>query len=495
MITSWFTLSKCADYLDKRYRNALLERCITYRKNELRLIFRDDKPLIIHLGTPFHYIVPASHPVSGRQQSVRIFPELDNTVLGSVGILPGERIISFHFKDGSSLYVLFLTNRGNILYRSGEHHAFFKKTKDPDIGHLLEGNDASFSSLQEDVRFSPFWKKNIGSLLGTDNYPQILDIIRNSNGSTLNGRFVLTPGPEKYSPDLFFAQYRSFVFSRLNDIRFQREYTAIDRQLRSELDDLRKKIEGTRTQDTAITRSNRYQFFAETLAACRHMIREHSAHFDIPDLYRNPEYPDRIPLKTEYSAAENIDFFFKKARSARTRIDENKQRHHDLSRRFMELDKTYRDLQEIKDMDTLEDWIKEHKESSFIGRKPKIDKNIRRPYREYTAPGNWQIWVGKSAKDNDELTFRHAAKTDVWLHVRHGSGSHVIIKTEGKKELPQSVLQFAASLAARYSDQKHAGLVSVVCTSRKYVSKIKNAPPGKVRYQFEKDIMVEPAEV
>ena len=492
MITSWFTLSKCADYFNGHYRDAVLERCVTFRKNELRLIFHDRKPLIIHLGSPFHYIVPASFPLSERQRHVRIFPELDGARVEHFIMHPNDRVLTIRMKDGSALHLLFMSNRGNVMYTLNEKQDLFKKARlDVSLPEISHETPLFFNSLEQDPRFSPYWKKNISTLLGTDDYREILDILAASNGDGTGQRFLLTNSPEPYDPDIFFDHYRSFIFTRLKEMQFRKEFDLIERRLQDELENLRRKINETRTMGSGTLRAERYRYFAETLAACRHEIPPHQDLFSIPPPFLNERFPDRIPLRSDRTVSENIDDFFKKARSTVKRMEENELRHGTYLLQYEEIEKAYRAFREIGDLRGLEHWKSMHKIISGTEARDNT-KMQRRPYKEYIIEGDWRIWVGRSAKDNDMLTFRHAAKSDIWMHVRHGSGSHVIIRKEGKKEIPKNVLAFAASLAARYSDQKHAGLVSVVWTACKYVSRIKNAPPGKVRYQFEKDIMIEP---
>ncbi|MDD3806745.1 MAG: NFACT RNA binding domain-containing protein, partial [Candidatus Marinimicrobia bacterium] len=86
-------------------------------------------------------------------------------------------------------------------------------------------------------------------------------------------------------------------------------------------------------------------------------------------------------------------------------------------------------------------------------------------------------------------------KRDLWLHTRYSTGSHVIIRREGKSHIPRDVIEYAASLAARYSEEKHASLVSVVCTERKYITKRKGDPPGKVVFTYEKNLLIKPLEI
>ena len=101
--------------------------------------------------------------------------------------------------------------------------------------------------------------------------------------------------------------------------------------------------------------------------------------------------------------------------------------------------------------------------------------------RRFTSPDGMEVLVGRTAQDNDALTFQIASQRDFWLHVAGSPGSHVIVRNpEGLASLPRETLRFAASLAARHSKARSAGQVSVHVAQVKDVSKPKGAPPGQV---------------
>jgi predicted ribosome quality control (RQC) complex YloA/Tae2 family protein len=52
----------------------------------------------------------------------------------------------------------------------------------------------------------------------------------------------------------------------------------------------------------------------------------------------------------------------------------------------------------------------------------------RLPYRAFAALRGAEIRVGKSASDNDRLTFREARGNDLWLHTAEAPGSHVVLR-------------------------------------------------------------------
>lgn len=113
------------------------------------------------------------------------------------------------------------------------------------------------------------------------------------------------------------------------------------------------------------------------------------------------------------------------------------------------------------------------------------------PLRVTTEDG-FVIWVGRNARQNDEVTFKRGGPEDLWLHARDVPGAHVIIKNDGRP-IPEDVIEYAAALAARYSSKRTEGSVLVDVTERKYVRKIKGTGPGMVTYRNENPLTVAPA--
>ena len=102
------------------------------------------------------------------------------------------------------------------------------------------------------------------------------------------------------------------------------------------------------------------------------------------------------------------------------------------------------------------------------------------PMRFVSSDG-FDIYVGKSNKQNDELTMDFAEGGDLWLHTKNIPGSHVIIKTGGT-QTPGRTVEEAAHLAAFFSKGRGGSLVPVDYTDRKNIKKPKGAKPGMVIY-------------
>jgi predicted ribosome quality control (RQC) complex YloA/Tae2 family protein len=114
--------------------------------------------------------------------------------------------------------------------------------------------------------------------------------------------------------------------------------------------------------------------------------------------------------------------------------------------------------------------------------------------RRYRSSDGYEVVVGRSARDNDQLTFKVARPNDLWLHAGDYPGSHVIVRNSKRDEIPHRTIIEAAQLAAKFSQASKDSKVTVHYTRRKFISKPKGAAPGLVRMSSFKSITVEPGE-
>ncbi|WP_423928364.1 NFACT RNA binding domain-containing protein [Candidatus Palauibacter sp.] len=117
----------------------------------------------------------------------------------------------------------------------------------------------------------------------------------------------------------------------------------------------------------------------------------------------------------------------------------------------------------------------------------------RLPYIRLRTTGGLELRVGRGPRDNDDLTFRHSAPDDIWLHASQASGAHVILRW-GRRDAnpPRRDLLEAATAAAVHSGARHSGTAPVVWTRRKYVRKPRKSPPGTVAPARVQTIFVKP---
>ena len=110
------------------------------------------------------------------------------------------------------------------------------------------------------------------------------------------------------------------------------------------------------------------------------------------------------------------------------------------------------------------------------------------PYHFTTSEG-FSVLVGRSNSQNDYLTFKTAQKSDIWFHVSKAPGSHVILKTDGRKPSDISILE-AAQIAVKHSSLSKSTKASVDYTEVKNLKKPAGSKAGFTVYHIYNSIIV-----
>jgi predicted ribosome quality control (RQC) complex YloA/Tae2 family protein len=109
----------------------------------------------------------------------------------------------------------------------------------------------------------------------------------------------------------------------------------------------------------------------------------------------------------------------------------------------------------------------------------------------------YEVLVGRSARDNDELTFGVARPRDLWLHAAGHAGSHVVIRVpDAGEDVPRAVIERAAAYAAWHSKARNArGKVEVHVCRAADVRKPRGVPAGTVELRRYDAVRVYPREI
>jgi len=108
--------------------------------------------------------------------------------------------------------------------------------------------------------------------------------------------------------------------------------------------------------------------------------------------------------------------------------------------------------------------------------------------RRFRTAGDLEIWVGRSDEGNDFLSTRLASGNDLFFHLDGAPGSHVVLRTAGKKDPPSEAMLDACELAVHYSKAKNATRADVHVVPIKNVKKPKGAKRGLVMVHGGKTI-------
>lgn len=250
--------------------------------------------------------------------------------------------------------------------------------------------------------------------------------------------------------------------------------------------------------------ASQWQLYGELILAFGQHLPPDSKVLEAPD-YTQPDAPLlSIPLNSEKTPAENAEHYFHKARRAKENqqsLTARQQRleaeANEIQQFILRIESAGEDLKALKSLvqeAAARGWLRETSPGETAltpGAAKQKDVFEGHKIRVFTSEDGYQVLVGENAQANDFLLTKIARPNDWWLHVRTGTGSHVIIRSENRPEaVPRRTLEFAAQLAAKNSTDKHAHLSVVDYTLRKYVRKPRGAAPGFALYTHEKTLHV-----
>ena len=244
-----------------------------------------------------------------------------------------------------------------------------------------------------------------------------------------------------------------------------------------------RKLDNQRRELTATHDRERLRRLGDILTANLYAVKRGQTKLRTADFYDPDMKEIEIPLNPAISPQQNAAKFYKdyqKAKNAEKILTEQIAKgEQELAYLASVLDaltraESARDLQEIRAELVSGGYLRE------TDRKKRMKLPPSRPMR-FTSSDGFPILVGRSNRQNDELTTKLAAKTDIWLHVQKIPGSHVIIETDGRTPPDRTVTE-AMQLAAYYSQARGGQNVPVDYTPVKFVKKPAGAKPGMVIY-------------
>lgn len=244
----------------------------------------------------------------------------------------------------------------------------------------------------------------------------------------------------------------------------------------------------------SLERAEAYERQAHLLMAHAHeRIEPGSSEVTVENIYENNE-PVTISVDAELGFPGNAERYYEKARSARRSYEESRKQLPKVRKELEKVRELRQELESIGRLHEMRDWLDEREgELEALGFGSGGEGQATSPFRKLKV-GKYEVWIGKSARSNDELTSL-AHKEDVWLHARGVSGSHTVIRMGNTRDFPpQEVILQAAGFAAWYSKARGMKSAPVMYTKKKYVRKPKGAGPGAVVVEREEVVMVPPVE-
>ncbi len=261
--------------------------------------------------------------------------------------------------------------------------------------------------------------------------------------------------------------------------------------LRKSIKKLRRRIEAWHEDLANAEKYNAYARYGELIKANLGTIRKGQTEVTLVDYFDEGLPNLTIPLDQTKTPQGNMDGYFRKHRK---HLAAERELHPRIEEGRKELETLQRELAAIE-QGTWQPPDKPHpimraRTLSRTGGGKGHQEQRRGPFRRFTSSNGLAMYVGKNARENDELTFGMAKSDDLWLHAQGAPGSHVVVRLEKGADVPPETLLEAATLALLYSDLKKCGKGDIIYTRRKWVKKAKGQAPGAVTVSQEKSVFV-----
>ncbi len=491
-------------------RNTRLLECFSQQKDEIVFRFYSEEGRNVFIKADLSQgnclLTFPQDFARTRSNSVDLFPELYGSPVDSVRQSPNDRSFHIAFLNGLQICFKMYGGRSNLLIHNGSevsnvfnHH--LKKDLENGVpqGRQIPESETGFCPDPEILRkryptFSKriwqYWEEMSRSKPNDEQAVLFQDlmllletgpmILCRQNDVVFLSFVPIGTVLEESNDALFISNRLSQYFWQVN--QFFKQKNRLLAILQQKMFFARTQMEAAEKQWLEAEESKSYRLQADLLMAYGHSVPKGAQSVELPDFSGSGTV--EIRLKKDLSVIENAERFYRKSKGQQ----QDAQR---LEARIESWKETLNsNTNQHNALTAVENWVglKPFLQASALDNE---EKEIL-PYHAHRFL-DYDIWVGKSAKANDEL-LRLAHKDDLWLHARDVAGSHVVIRTKKGKTTPAPVVERAAAWAAYYSKGKSEGLCPVMVTERKYVRKGKHMLPGQVRVEKEKTILVEPKE-
>lgn len=444
-----------------------------------------------------------------RKNSIELFPETNLQNFASSFCFENERAIAIQLHDQLSVIFKMHGNRANVLLVEGDRVIkIFKNElaedlniKPSDLHRQIDWSEQFFVAHRDDIRKHYFtWGKEVWRHLDNKGFGNLSigeqwQVITQTKYQLEHPAYtiVMRGGEPKLSllphedEDTFESAVDAITefFQRTISLTsIDRERSGVIKLIQNKISSGKKYIEKNSAQLAKVENDQHFKSWADLIMANLHQLKAGTQEVNLTDFTDSAQPEVTIKMDPKLSPQKNAEVYYRKAKNQGIEIQKLRE---GLTRKNQELQALQAALKEVQNADS----VTQLRKLAAAHTTQVQEQRARVPFYEIAFNG-FQIWVGKSAADNDELTLKHSHKEDLWLHAKDVAGSHVLVKHQSGKTFPKDVVERAAALAAWYSKRKTEGLVPVAYTAKKFVRKRKGDPPGSVVVEREKVLLVEP---
>ena len=540
MLRNYFTLYHFAFELRERLEGGYVFEVFSQQRNEITI------SLITNKGEHMQLLVVTGHPklcIHSREglnrkqrNTAALMPEIAEKKISDVTIDPGDRIIRLPLEDNYTIVLQLFSAKTNVLLEKNQRIInSFKQSSSPNPFaekglpkpeivrslELLAYNYPVFAERFHAAAVPDIYGKLMNILPGFDR--QLVRELLGRCGSDcspanihteLTALFheLLDPLPSVYtgkknSPEFSILHnppensvklatileslnlYSRKIWQHLKtkelvhelDTRLKHKMAKIERELAHfQPEKLRKQVD-------------EYERNGHLLIANLYNLDRKEDNITVTNVFEPDGSLLTIPLKPELSLQQNAVAWFAKASKTRAKIEGSFQRKATITAQKKELQRLVAKANELSNPSQVKAFYEANrsvlKDLGLASFQKKETKQL--PFKTFAITPKATLYVGKNARNNEQLTFSFAKPHDIWLHARGTAGSHCILR--GATMQNTTAIRRAAEIAAFYSSAKNSQLVPVIYTEKKYIRRARKMPHGQVLTEKENVIMARPS--
>jgi hypothetical protein len=515
MHLNYHFLKFLAPALAENFSGKKITACFSQSKDELIFETTDleeTRFIRAHLLPPQVYLSFPLQFQRAKRNSIDLFGEVIGDTISSCGVFAFERAFFLNLESDKRLVFKLHGNRSNILLYPNEENT-------PSLlfrNEIREDRELDWKSLENHLDLSKerFWQLegNAAQFLPTlgpiprewlkeRGYPQadviqkwslmedLLDMLDAPLFSLVEkqGEVHLSLLPEVQAIKTFndpIQAVNELFYLALVLGNFEKEKHNLLKSYQDQLKKTENYLQKSSQKLEELRSAAPPSQLADVIMANLHLFQSGIREAELTDFYSGKQV--KIALKPNQKPQQLAETLYRKSKNRQIELDQIDKTLSAKSNLKEELVRKIETIQAITAFRELKAFLKTNKSD-----KSTSTLATGLPFKVFEFEG-YTIWVGKSAKDNDEMLRGFVHKDDLWLHARQVPGSHVVIRMKGMATLPNAVLERAAGLAAFYSKFKTESLAPIIYTEAKYVRKVKGSAPGSVIVDREKVLMVPP---
>ncbi len=332
-------------------------------------------------------------------------------------------------------------------------------------------------------------------------------VYKNANGEVKDFSFAPygTSDLEKIEFSSLNEALDYFYTTKDNAIRINEKSKSLKNVIKNAISRYEKKLKNQKKQIEDCSDMEKNRIYGELITSYIYKISYKDEFLECENYYDDMN-TIKIPLQKSMSASQNAQNYYKRyAKQKRTveRVSVDLAETENFITTLKNILATLSRMTDLKDLELIREDLYALKVLAPPKVKLKAGKQSKKNFSQKTAkkeisPQRYNIkgidvYLGKSALQNDFVSFRIAKRDDVWFHINKYFGSHVVAKVK-LEEIPDDVLIICAEIAAFHSDAKTSEKAVVDYTIASNLKKPTHGNLGLAIYHTNYSVVVTPCE-